>query len=143
MWSLFHGAISESRWALETQIHAFLFLLLHVNSMVFLNKDLWKNPSLPSPHAEGLVAQVVPALAHVVQASPEQSAVLRVPKRGHNPLPILIQSVIQLCVAVNLCLKVLWYEAHTVRVRLTQRRHTLGNSSHLSGSHFFHCWSAQ
>lgn len=84
--------------------------------MVFQNKDLWKNPSLPSPHAEGLVAQVVPALAHVVQTSPEQSTVLRVPKRGHNPLPILIQSVIQLCVAVNLCLKVLWYETHTVRV---------------------------
>lgn len=61
----------------------------------------------PSPHAEGLFAQVVPALAHIVQASLEQSAVFRIPQRGHNPLAVLIQGVIQLCVAVNLCLEVL------------------------------------
>lgn len=64
-------------------------------------------PSLSSPPAEGLVAQVVPALAHVVQTSLEQSGVLRVPQRGHNPLAILIQGVIELSVAVDLCLKVL------------------------------------
>ncbi len=69
--------------------------------------------SVPSPHAEGLVAQVVPALAHVVQASLEQSSVLRVPQRGHNPLPVLIQGVIQLCVVVNLCLEVLLTHTHT------------------------------
>lgn len=65
------------------------------------------HPSLPSPHAEGLVAQVTPSLAHVVQTSVKESAVLRVPQRRQNPLPILIQGVIQLCVAVNLSLEVL------------------------------------
>lgn len=66
-----------------------------------------RTPSRPSPPAEGLVAQVIPALAHVVQTSPEQSCILRVPQRGHDPLAVLIQGVIQLCVAVDLCLKVL------------------------------------
>jgi len=63
--------------------------------------------SIRPPHAEGLAAQVVPALAHAVQTSPEQSAVLRVAQRGHDPLAVLIQGVIQLCVAVDLCLQVL------------------------------------
>ncbi|TNN46373.1 hypothetical protein EYF80_043433 [Liparis tanakae] len=65
MWSLFHGAISESR------------------------------SIRPSPHAEGLAAQVVPALAHAVQTSPEQSAVLRVAERG-NPNQFIINPIVAL-----------------------------------------------
>lgn len=76
-------------------------------SQLFPTASSGRPPSLSSPPAEGLVAQVVPALAHVVQTSPEQSGVLRVPQRGHNPLAILIQGVIELSVAVDLCLKVL------------------------------------
>lgn len=63
--------------------------------------------SQPSPHAESLAAQLVPALAHVVQPSPQQRGVLRVPQRGYDPLPVLVQRVVELCVAVNLRLEVL------------------------------------
>lgn len=44
IWSLFHEAISESRWALETQTQVFLFLVLYINIMILQN---W---ATASPH---------------------------------------------------------------------------------------------
>lgn len=38
-----------------------------------------RTPAFHSPHTEGLVAQVIPALAHVVQTSLKESTILRVP----------------------------------------------------------------
>lgn len=113
MWSLFHGAISESRWALETQTLIVNLVVFFQTFALHLHFSFFRSdPSHGSPHAEGLVAQVVPTLAHVVQASTKHSPILRVPQRGHNPLTILIQRVIELCMAVNLCLEVLVRSTH-------------------------------
>lgn len=103
-WTLFQGAISESRWALETETQTSFSVVS--TTVVYSSLRCWTHCSR-SPHAEGLVVQVIPPLGHVAKTSPEQSPVLGVPQWRKNPLPVFIQGVIQLCVAVNLYLEVL------------------------------------
>lgn len=107
MWTLFQGAISESRWALETETQTFFPFSVVSTTVIYSALHCWTHCNR-SPHAEGLVVQVIPPLGHVAKASPEQNTILGVPQWRKNPLPIFIQRVIQFCVAVNLYLEVLY-----------------------------------
>ena len=102
-WSFFHGAISESSWNLKPKASICFF-----PALICIQLRTWALLCVRSPHAERVAAQVIPALVHVVQTFLKHNAVLWVSVRAENPLSILIQGVIQLCVVVNLWLKVLF-----------------------------------
>lgn len=81
------------------------------------------DPPTSSPHGDGFVAQVDPTLAHVVQATPQYGAVLRVAQRGGDSAAVLVEGVIELRVTLDLRLEVLVTRKRTHAQSKSQQTH--------------------